>query len=156
MIQSTSLTVKGHNHTSTAGICLNLGAMMIFQNLVKDQLVTFQKACLLTKKEKQKQKQKQKQKSETFIEEAMMSLDNHYLPWCNELLSAASGGEAPLAKVFARILLSHHLPDNPNKQNQIDAEFFSHDHNQHVNLLEFASFVRKNNTHKRMKWRKQQ
>jgi hypothetical protein len=55
------------------------------------------------------------------------------------------GGEAPHAFV-ARILLSHHLPDNLNKQNQIDAEYFSQDHNRHVNLLNFASFVRKNYT----------
>jgi hypothetical protein len=67
-------------------------------------------------------KGKQKRKSEAFIEEAMISLDNHYLRWCNELLPAALGGEAPLATVVARILLDHHLPDNPNEQNQIDAE----------------------------------
>jgi hypothetical protein len=58
------------------------------------------------------------------------------------------GGEARLAKIVARILLSHHLPDNPNKQNQIDAEYFSQDHNRHVGLLNFASFVRKNYTRK--------
>jgi hypothetical protein len=56
------------------------------------------------------------------------------------------GGEAPLAKIVAHILLSHHLPDNPNEQNQIDAEYFSQDNNQHVDLLNFACFVRKNYT----------
>jgi hypothetical protein len=91
-------------------------------------------------------KEKQKRKSETFIKEAMTSLDNHYLRWCNKLLPTALGGEAPLAKIVVRILLSHHLPDNPNEQNQIDAEYFSHDHNRHVDLLDFASFVRKNYT----------
>ena len=69
-------------------------------------------------------KEKQKRKSKTFIEEAMTSLDNHYLRWCNELLPAALGGEAPLAKIVACILLSHHLPGNPNEQNQINAEYF--------------------------------
>jgi hypothetical protein len=91
-------------------------------------------------------KEKQKRKSETFIEEAMTSLDNHYLRWCNKLLPAALSGEAPLAKIVACILLSHHLPDNPNEQNQIDAEYFSQDHNRHVDLLDFACFVRKNYT----------
>jgi hypothetical protein len=42
-------------------------------------------------------KEMQKRKSETFIEVAMTSLDNHYLQWCNKLLPAALGGEAPLA-----------------------------------------------------------
>jgi hypothetical protein len=87
---------------------------------------------------------KQKRKSEAFIEEAITSLDNHYLRWCNILLSAALGGEAPLAKIIARILLKYHLPDNPNEQNQIDAEYFSKDHNRHANLLDFAIFVREN------------
>jgi hypothetical protein len=91
-------------------------------------------------------KGKQKRKSEAFIEEAITSLGNHYLRWCNELLPAALGGEAPLAKVVARILLNHHLPDNPNKQNQIDAEYFSQDHNCHIDLLDFDRFVRENYT----------
>jgi hypothetical protein len=56
------------------------------------------------------------------------------------------GGEAPLAKIVAHILLSHHLPDNPNEQNQIDAKYFSQDHDRHVDLLDFACFVRKNYT----------
>jgi hypothetical protein len=56
------------------------------------------------------------------------------------------GGAAPLAKIVARNLLSHHLPDNPNEQNQIDAEYFSQDHIRHVDLLDFVSFVRKNYT----------
>ncbi len=56
------------------------------------------------------------------------------------------GGEAPLAKIVAGILLDHHLPDNPHEQNQIDAEYFSHGHDRHVDLLNFASFVRKNYT----------
>jgi hypothetical protein len=91
------------------------------------------------------EKGKQKRKSEAFIEEAIISLGNHYLPSrCNELLPAALGGEAPFAKVVARILLNHHLPDNPNKQNQIDAEYFSQDHNHHIDLLNFARFVREN------------
>ena len=82
-----------------------------------------------------------------FIEDAMISLDNHYLRWCNELLPAALGGEAPLATVVTRILLDHHLPDNPNEQNQIDAEYFSQDHNnRHIDLLDFARFVRENYT----------
>ena len=55
------------------------------------------------------------------------------------------GGEAPLAKIVAHILLNQHLPDNP-EQNQIDAEYFSQDHNRHVDLLNFASFIRKNYT----------
>jgi hypothetical protein len=55
-------------------------------------------------------------------------------------------GEAPLAKNVTCILLKHHLPDNPNEQNQSDAEYFSQDHNQHVDLLNFASFVRKDYT----------
>jgi hypothetical protein len=66
-------------------------------------------------------KEKQKQKSEAFIKEVMASLHNHYLRWCNELLPAAWGGEVPLTKIVTRILLSHHLPNNPNKHNQIDA-----------------------------------
>jgi hypothetical protein len=86
----------------------------------------------------------------------MASLNNHYLWWWNELSPAALGGVVPLAKIVARILLSHHLPDNPNKQNQIDAEYFSQDHDRHVDLLNFASFVRKRSTQERMKWRKQQ
>ena len=49
-------------------------------------------------------------------------------------------------KVVARILLNHHLPDNPNEQNQIDAEYFSQDHNRHIDLLDFARFVRENYT----------
>jgi hypothetical protein len=89
---------------------------------------------------------KQKRKSKAFIEEAITSLNNHYLWWCNELLPAALGGEAPLAKVVAQILLNHHLPDNPNKLNQIDAEYFSQDHNRHIDLLNFARFVRENYT----------
>jgi hypothetical protein len=89
-------------------------------------------------------RQKQKRKSEAFLDEAITSLDNHYLRWCNELLSAALGGEAPLAKVVARILLKHHLPATPSSQ--IDAEFFSKDHNRHLDLLDFATFVRKNYT----------
>jgi hypothetical protein len=48
--------------------------------------------------------------------------------------------------MFARILLNHHLPDNPNKQNPIDAGYFSQDPNRHVELLDSASFVRKNYT----------
>jgi hypothetical protein len=77
----------------------------------------------------------------------MASLNSHYLRWCNELLPAAFlGGKAPLVKIVTRILLSHHLPDNPNEQNQIDAEYISQDHNRHVDLLDFASFVRKNYT----------
>jgi hypothetical protein len=76
----------------------------------------------------------------------MISLDNHYLRWWNELLPAALGGEAPLATVVTRILLDHHLPDNPNEQNQIDAEYFSQDHNCHGDLLDFARFVRENYT----------
>jgi hypothetical protein len=63
-------------------------------------------------------------------------------------LPDALGGEAPFAKVFARILLNHHLSDNPNEQNQIDAEYFSQDHNRHIDLLNFASFVRENSTSK--------
>jgi hypothetical protein len=54
------------------------------------------------------------------------------------------GGEAPLAKIVAYILLSHHLHDNPNEQNQIDAEYFSQDHDRNVDLLNFACFIRKN------------
>jgi hypothetical protein len=61
-------------------------------------------------------------------------------------LPAASGGEAPLTKVVGRIVLNHHLPDNPNEQNQIDAEYFSQDHNRHIDLLDFARFVRENYT----------
>jgi hypothetical protein len=39
------------------------------------------------------------------------------------------------------------LPDNPNEQNQIDAEYFSQDHNnRHIDLLDFARFVRENYT----------
>jgi hypothetical protein len=34
-------------------------------------------------------KQKQKKKSQAFIEEAAVSVDEHYLRWCNELLTAA-------------------------------------------------------------------
>jgi hypothetical protein len=41
-----------------------------------------------------------------------------------QTLPAALGGEAPLGKIVACILLSHHLPGNPNKQNQINAEYF--------------------------------
>jgi hypothetical protein len=91
-------------------------------------------------------KGKQKRKSEALLEEAITSLRNHYLRWCNELLPAALGGEAPLATVVARILLNHHLPDNPKEQNQIDAEYFSQDHNRHIDLLNFARFVRENYT----------
>ena len=89
-------------------------------------------------------KQKQKRKSEAFIDEAIVSLDKHYLRWCNELLTAALGGEAPLGKIVARVLLNHHLPDNPFEQNQIDVHFYSEDHDRHIDLLDFASFVRKN------------
>jgi hypothetical protein len=39
-------------------------------------------------------KQKQMKKSQAFIEEATASLDKHHLRWCNELLTAALGGEA--------------------------------------------------------------
>jgi hypothetical protein len=91
-------------------------------------------------------KGKQKRNSEAFIEEAITSFGNHYLRWCNELLPATLGGEAPPAKVVARILLHHHLPDNPNKQSQIDTAYFSQDHNRHVDLLGFACFVRENYT----------
>jgi hypothetical protein len=61
---------------------------------------------------------KQRRKHLTFTKEAITSPDKHHLRWCNELLSAASNGKAPLAKVVARILRSRHLPDNPNKMNQ--------------------------------------
>jgi hypothetical protein len=54
-------------------------------------------------------------------------------------------GQAPLTKIVARILLKYHLPDdNLNQQNQIDAEYFSKDHDWHVDHLDFASFVREN------------
>jgi hypothetical protein len=56
------------------------------------------------------------------------------------------GGEVPLARIVAHILLIHHLPHNPKEQNQIDAEYFSQDHDRHVDLLDFACFVRKNHT----------
>jgi hypothetical protein len=46
---------------------------------------------------------KQKQKSEVLILEAMDNLDEHCLRWCNELLSAAFGGEARLAKIVAQV-----------------------------------------------------
>jgi hypothetical protein len=46
----------------------------------------------------EEKKQKQKKKSQAFIEEAAVSLDKHYLQWCNELLTAALGGEVPLVK----------------------------------------------------------
>jgi hypothetical protein len=59
----------------------------------------------------------QKRESEAFIEEAIISLDNNYLRWCDELLPATLGDEAPFAKAFARILLNHSLSDNPNEQN---------------------------------------
>jgi hypothetical protein len=88
------------------------------------------------------QKQLQKKKSEAFIEEATVLLDKHCLRWRNELLAAASGGEAPFGEIAARVLLNHHLPDNPCKLNQIDANCFSKDHGRHVDLLDFASFVR--------------
>jgi hypothetical protein len=35
--------------------------------------------------EKLSDEKKEKQKRKAFIEEAMASLDNHYLRWCNEL-----------------------------------------------------------------------
>jgi hypothetical protein len=91
-------------------------------------------------------KEKQGRKSVAFIKEAITSLDKHCLRWCNELLSAASGGEAPLVKIVARDLLSHHLPNNSDEMNQADVEHFSNNHNQHINLLDFASFVRENHT----------
>jgi hypothetical protein len=41
-------------------------------------------------------------KSEAFVlEEAIASPDGHHLRCCNELLPAALGGEAPLAKIVA-------------------------------------------------------
>jgi hypothetical protein len=89
-------------------------------------------------------KLKQKRKSEAFLDEPITSLDNHDLRWCNELLSAALGGEEPLAKVVVHILLKHHLPDTPSSQ--IDGEYFSTDHKWHLDLLDFASFVRKKYT----------
>jgi hypothetical protein len=92
----------------------------------------------------EEKKLKQKRKSEAFLDEAITSLDNHYLRWCNELISAALGGEAPLANVVVRILLKHHLWDTPSSQ--IDAKYFSTDHKWHLDLLDFASFVRKNYT----------
>jgi hypothetical protein len=46
-------------------------------------------------------KQSQKKKSEAFIEEAIVLLNKHHLQWCNELLTAASGGEAPFDKIVA-------------------------------------------------------
>jgi hypothetical protein len=55
-------------------------------------------------------KDKQERKIEVFIEEAIAGLDKHYLRWCNELLPAALGGEAPLAKTVPRILLNNPLP----------------------------------------------
>ena len=58
----------------------------------------------------EEKKEKQKRKSLVFIEEAIASLDKHYLRWCNVLLPAALGGEAPLAKTVARILLNNPLP----------------------------------------------
>jgi hypothetical protein len=94
----------------------------------------------------EEKKGKQQKKSEAFFEESITSLDNHYLRWCNELLPAALGGEAPFAKIVARVLLNHHLPDNPNEQNQIDVEYFSKDHDRHVDLLDLASFIRENYT----------
>jgi hypothetical protein len=93
---------------------------------------------------KDEKKQLQEKKSEACIEEATFSLDKHHLRWCNKLLTAASGGEAPFGKIVARVLLNHHLPDNPYKLNQIDANYFSKDHGRHVDLLDFASFVRAN------------
>jgi hypothetical protein len=60
-------------------------------------------------------KEKQRRKCVTFTKDAITSQDKHHLRWCNELLSAASSGKAPLAKVVGRTLLSRHLPDNPNK-----------------------------------------
>jgi hypothetical protein len=75
-----------------------------------------------------------------------VSLDKHHLRWCNELLTAALGGEAPLGKVVARVPLNHHLPDNPLEQNQIDVCYFSKNHDRHIDLLDFASFVRTNYT----------
>jgi hypothetical protein len=91
-------------------------------------------------------KEKQRWKSKAFIEEAITSPDKHHLRQCNELLSAASGGEAPIARIVARILLSHHLPDNPNETNQVNVECFSKDHNRHIDLNDFASSVRENCT----------
>jgi hypothetical protein len=79
-----------------------------------------------------KKKQKQKKKSQAFIEEAAVSLDKHHLRWCNELLTAALGGEAPLGEVVARVLLNHDLPDNPFEQNQIEVCHFSKDHGHHL------------------------
>jgi hypothetical protein len=93
-----------------------------------------------------RKKGKQKRRSEAFIEDAISSLDNHYLRWCNELLPAALGGEAPLTKVVAQILLNHHLPDNPNEQNQFDTAYFKQKHNRHIGLLDLACFVRDNYT----------
>jgi hypothetical protein len=87
-------------------------------------------------------KARQKRKSEAFIEEAIVSLDKHYLRWGNELLTAALGGEAPLGKVVARVLLNHHLPENPNEENQVAVGHYSKDHDRHIDLLDFASFVR--------------
>jgi hypothetical protein len=46
-------------------------------------------------------KESQKKKSEAFIEEAIVLLNKHHLQWCNELLTAASGGEAPFDKIVA-------------------------------------------------------
>ena len=56
-------------------------------------------------------------------------------------MSAASGGEASLAKIVSHILHSHLLVDNPNELNQVNVEYFSKDHNRHIDLLDFAGFI---------------
>jgi hypothetical protein len=48
--------------------------------------------------------------------------------------------------IVTHFLLNYHLPDNPNEQNQLDVAYFSQDHNRHIDLLNFASFIRENYT----------
>jgi hypothetical protein len=65
------------------------------------------------------------------------------LPHCQQILARYHLKRKDLEKL--KTLMDQNSFKVPNEQKQIDIENFSKDHNRHINLLNFARFVRENN-----------